>query len=139
MMKKTIATPIGLNIPYIFTSQLPPKREDESISEFNGRKSVFNAAKSRAEQKEVDRLTELAKYGDKELTAQEITGRENEEAKSLADKIISDQLNIHKQALAGKWKDPFELIDDILERGIEVVKTERDAIKAANPKPEELS
>jgi len=39
-----------------------------------------------------------------------------------------------QEALAAKWPDPFALLDDILERGIATVKTERDAIKAANPK-----
>lgn len=37
-------------------------------------------------------------------------------------------------ALSQKWPDPFDLLDDILSRGVEPVKAERDAIKAANPK-----
>lgn len=39
-----------------------------------------------------------------------------------------------QEALSAKWLDPFALLDDILERGIPAVKTERDAIKGANPK-----
>lgn len=38
------------------------------------------------------------------------------------------------EALSDKWPDAFALIDDILERGIEAVKTDRAAIKLANPK-----
>jgi hypothetical protein len=38
-------------------------------------------------------------------------------------------------ALAAKWPDPFALLDDILAKGIVTVKNERDAIKAAHPKP----
>lgn len=44
-----------------------------------------------------------------------------------ADKKRSD-------ALAAKWPDAFALLDDILAKGIASVKTERDAIKASNPK-----
>lgn len=32
------------------------------------------------------------------------------------------------------WEEPFDLIDDILERGIDTVKAERSAIKARHPK-----
>jgi len=136
-MKNTIATPVGLDIPYEFTSQLPPKRKGESVSDFNTRKDVFSAAKARTEQKEADRLEELAKYGDHEFTAAQITQWEKAQVKAEAAAAISDQLQARKQALADKWKTPFDLLDDILERGIDAVKIDRDAIKAANPKPVE--
>lgn len=132
-MKKTIATPVGLDIPYVFTSTLPPRAKDETIADFNARKSTFNNAKALIEQKEADRLEELTKYGDHALTTEEITAREEEEAQAAVDKIKYDQLTSRRQALADKWKEPFDLIDDILNRGMDVVKTERDAIKASNP------
>jgi hypothetical protein len=37
-------------------------------------------------------------------------------------------------ALSAKWKEPFDLLDDILLRGIDVVKAERDVIKKSKPK-----
>lgn len=43
-----------------------------------------------------------------------------------------------RQALAEKWPDAFAIVDDILNRGAEVVKAERDAIKLENPKGVEL-
>ena len=33
------------------------------------------------------------------------------------------------------WFTPYDLIDDMLERGNEAVKADRDAIKVARPKP----
>jgi hypothetical protein len=39
-----------------------------------------------------------------------------------------------QRALAEQWPDAFSLIDDIIERGIEAVKLDRNAIKLANPK-----
>ena len=40
-----------------------------------------------------------------------------------------------KEAFDAKgWTDPFELIDDILKRGIDAVKTDRDIVEATNPK-----
>ena len=46
-----------------------------------------------------------------------------------------DALEKRKSALAAKWRDAFDLLDDILNRGLVVVKEDRDAIKTANPKP----
>jgi hypothetical protein len=56
----------------------------------------------------------------------------------IADAKAKRQAKHHKrqQALADRWKDPFDLLDDILERGIAPVKADRDAIKQANPKGE---
>jgi hypothetical protein len=39
-----------------------------------------------------------------------------------------------RDALAAKWPDAFALLDDILVRGIDTVKAERNQIKQANPK-----
>lgn len=36
--------------------------------------------------------------------------------------------------VAKGWKTPFDLIDDILDRGVEAVKSDRDAIKTKYPK-----
>lgn len=53
-------------------------------------------------------------------------------AKLIADQTALDQ---RKAALAEEWPDAFDLLDDILNNGIEAVKARRDAIKADNPKP----
>lgn len=45
-------------------------------------------------------------------------------------------LQKRKAALAAKWPDAFDLLDDILARGLAAVKSDRDAIKTANPKSE---
>ena len=44
------------------------------------------------------------------------------------------QLEKRQHALAERWPDAFSLLDDILNRGLEAVKLDRDEIKAANPK-----
>lgn len=54
------------------------------------------------------------------------------QAKAIAD---DDATKKRLAALTEKWPDPFALLDDILNKGIATVKTERDTIKAANPKP----
>jgi len=48
--------------------------------------------------------------------------------------VVLRKEQIRQEALAEKWPDPFSIIDDILVRGIDVVKAERIAIKEANPK-----
>lgn len=69
-----------------------------------------------------------------EMTAEEISARQAEtEAWAIA-KIARDKLIKRQEALAAKWPDAFDLLDDILERGTEPVKTERNQIKQANPK-----
>lgn len=51
------------------------------------------------------------------------------------DKELSADADLkRRRALSQKWPDPFDLLDDILDRGTSAVKSERDAIKAANPK-----
>ena len=58
----------------------------------------------------------------------EVRNRTQEELDNL--KLIARQ-----EALEAVWRDPFDLLDDILERGIDAVKTDRNAIKTAHPKP----
>jgi len=69
-----------------------------------------------------------------DLTEEEIIQRKSEEAAALEEKSIRDAEKKRQKALSEKWKDPFDLIDDILERGIEAVKSERKSIKEANKK-----
>jgi hypothetical protein len=68
------------------------------------------------------------------MTAQEIADRQAEEGAFVIAKSTRDKIEKRQNALAEKWPDAFALLDDILERGIDEVKTERAAIKAANPK-----
>jgi len=73
----------------------------------------------------------------------QLSASEQAERKTASDLFASEpeaekrrnavQLAKRQEALAAKWKDPFALIDDVLARGIATVKTERDAIKEANP------
>ena len=70
------------------------------------------------------------------MTAEEITQRQSEEAAWVIKKAKDDKLAKRQAALATKWPDAFSLLDDILERGIDTVKTERNALKQANPKGE---
>jgi len=55
-----------------------------------------------------------------------------EELQAEADAILNSAREL---ALSEVWADPFDLLDDILNRGLDVVKIDRDAIKAAHPKP----
>lgn len=68
------------------------------------------------------------------FTIEEEAARDSEEAAFELAKVTRDKLEKRQQALAAKWPDAFDLLDDILERGIETVKTERNQIKLANPK-----
>lgn len=68
------------------------------------------------------------------MTEAEIAERQAEEAAWVIKKAKDDKLAKRQAALATKWPDPFALLDDILERGIDTVKTERNALKQANPK-----
>lgn len=68
------------------------------------------------------------------MSPQEIAERQAEEAAFELAKSARDKLEKRNKALAAKWPDPFDLLDDILERGINAVKTERNEIKLANPK-----
>lgn len=51
------------------------------------------------------------------------------------EELDSDKLTARRQALAAVWSDSFALLDDILANGIDDVKTRRNAIKTAHPKP----
>lgn len=77
-------------------------------------------------------------YRDGFLEVEGVTQEQLEAAVSsqyVSEKIQSDKLSKdRKEALSQKWPDPFDLLDDILSRGIPTVKAERDAIKSANPK-----
>ena len=68
------------------------------------------------------------------MTSQEIEARAIEEAAAATQLIASTANEKRLKALGDKWPDAFDLIDDVLNRGINAVKTERDAIKLANPK-----
>lgn len=70
------------------------------------------------------------------MTEAEIAERQAEEAAWVIKKAKDDKLAKRQAALATKWPDPFALLDDILERGIDTVKTERNALKQANPEGE---
>ena len=54
------------------------------------------------------------------------------------EELDDQKTKARQQALYAEWKEPFDLLDDILANGIADVKTRRDAIKAAHPKPENL-
>jgi len=71
-----------------------------------------------------------------QFTETEELARDAEEAAWVIKKAKDDKLAKRQAALATKWPDPFALLDDILERGIDTVKTERNALKQANPKGE---
>lgn len=70
------------------------------------------------------------------LTPEEIVERNQQGAAEIERRNRKAKADRRLAALAGRWADPFALLDDILERGVEAVKAERDAIKAANPKPD---
>ena len=70
------------------------------------------------------------------FTLDEEAARDAEEAAWVIKKAKDDKLAKRQAALATKWPDPFALLDDILERGIDTVRTERNALKQANPKGE---
>lgn len=69
-----------------------------------------------------------------QFTPEEEAARDAEEAAFEVAKSARVKLEKRQQALAEKWPDAFALLDDILERGIDSVRTERSQIKAANPK-----
>lgn len=81
-------------------------------------------------------VQELNNYGDKPMEKDEIAARRAEEAKSLAEMEVRKLIEARRKALAEKWPDAFAMLDDILLRGIDAVKADRDAIKEANPLPE---
>lgn len=68
------------------------------------------------------------------FTPEETAAREAEEAEWLVKSAAAQKLAARKEALAAVWPDPFDIVDDILERGIEAVKAERDDIKSRHPK-----
>jgi hypothetical protein len=86
------------------------------------------------------------KYGSREGFAtrgREITEwpyAEKQPTKAAIAKLVRDHKKEVKKdtarltALAVKWETPFDLLDDILLRGIDVVKAERDVIKKSKPK-----
>lgn len=69
-----------------------------------------------------------------QMTEPEISQRKAEEAAWEAGREQKEKTKKRKDALAAEWPDAFALLDDILERGIPAVKTDREAIKSANPK-----
>jgi hypothetical protein len=54
------------------------------------------------------------------------------QAEETLQKILRERED--KYRLEG-WNNPYDLIDAILDEGIEAIKTKRDAIKSAHPKP----
>lgn len=69
-----------------------------------------------------------------EIPSDERTIIQNEEQSWLVEKAKRDKREKRQAALAAKWPDAFDLLDDILERGIAPVKADRNSIKQANPK-----
>ncbi len=69
------------------------------------------------------------------LSPEEIAEKNENDAAWIIEKKKHDQLEKRRKALEQKWPDAFSLLDDILARGIDAVKIERDAIKSENPKP----
>jgi hypothetical protein len=65
---------------------------------------------------------------------QEFNDRQIKHAGEVAEREKQRALD---SALKAKWESTEALVDDILRRGPDVVKTEREAIKAANPKTKE--
>ena len=68
------------------------------------------------------------------LSMDDIVEQNQREAAWIVEKAKRDKLEKRQKALAAKWPDPFDLLDDILERGLDTVKAERNAIKTENPK-----
>jgi hypothetical protein len=68
------------------------------------------------------------------MTAQEITERQDEEAVWAIKQVEINKDATRVKKLGNVWPDAFALLDDVLARGIEAVKADRDAIKALNPK-----
>ena len=71
-----------------------------------------------------------------EMTPQEVSEKQSAEAAWIIERDRRDATRTRQASLAEKWPDAFDLLDDILNRGIEAVKSDRDAIKSANPKGE---
>lgn len=70
-----------------------------------------------------------------ELTAEEITQREVDEATALIKAEEEAPIKARQDEYTAKgWLTPFDLIDDILELGINAVAAERADIKSRNPK-----
>lgn len=68
------------------------------------------------------------------LSMDDIVEQNKRDASWITEKAKRDKLEKRQKALEQKWPDPFALIDDILARGIDAVKAERDQIKTENPK-----
>jgi len=68
------------------------------------------------------------------MSAEEIAARQSEETSWATERAADIASRARKAALYSKWPDPFALLDDILERGIDAVKQERNTIKLAHPK-----
>lgn len=81
--------------------------------------------------------SELAKYGDIQMTPEEIAARQLEESIYQAELMKTQWISNRQNAYESKgWHSPYDLIDDILKRGLEAVKSDREKIKADNPKGE---
>lgn len=71
------------------------------------------------------------------LTLEEITSRQAEEVKYLAEQPRLEKLAKRQAALTAKWPDAFAMLDDMLKENpaaFPKTRADRDAIKAANPK-----
>ena len=67
---------------------------------------------------------------DAEIAQREVD-RLAHEAKQKANEWLEKRLEAYKEK---GWKDPFDVLDDMSKRGVDVVLAERKAIKDANPK-----
>ena len=71
-----------------------------------------------------------------DLTTEEINQRDVDHRKHVAKKAISSVTKARENAYLEKgWAEPWDLMDDILDRGVSSVKTDRAAIKEANSYP----
>jgi len=67
----------------------------------------------------------------KEEIAQRVKDQKEHEARALANQWLVKRLEAYKEK---GWKDPFDVIDDMAARGVDVVLKERKKIKEDNPK-----
>lgn len=60
------------------------------------------------------------------MSAEETTARQAEEAAWLSERVSKQNAEQNKSAVLSKWPDLYTFINDLLDRGIDALKTDRD-------------
>jgi hypothetical protein len=129
-------------------SNFQPIDDNAPYTDRNGVKYPANFPKS--EISDLSLVTEIPRPDDtathyiigyridnKNMQVWETAEKSNERKDSEA---LMSILNARQSAYNAKgWTDPYQLIDDILTRGILAVKADRDAIKSIHPKPTQVT